>query len=329
MSRTTNSSPSRTNSACRRDTVTSSRKMSLSVLRPATVRTASSRKRAPALGPRCMMSSADVGGSARDGRLVVGGQARRDDDVGVLVDGAEVAEVAQVDRGLRAAAADPRSGVRGVRTGPSPTGAVVAHRLGDLWAVRHRSPPGRRGGAGEVRRRRGDHRLWGARRAVQPSPAVGGDGGREPGLGDGPGGRDLDLVLAAGRPGAAVGADRRHRAARDLQGRHERVPGRRSRPTGRAGRAGRRRPRRRRRCRRSRCSRRSRRSLSWTASAPALRSSSSTLKRVQRGHRVGRGRRSSAPCPGPLRRQPAGQDALDGRGLRSRPRAPPAAGPSR
>src|SRR5690606_7519069 len=51
-SRTTNSSPSRTNSTCLRETVTSSRKMSASGLRPATVRSASSRNRAPALGPR-------------------------------------------------------------------------------------------------------------------------------------------------------------------------------------------------------------------------------------------------------------------------------------
>src|SRR5918997_5354071 len=61
---TTNSPPSRRNSACRRETVTSSRKMSLSGCRPALVVSWSSRNRDPAFGPRLTTSSADPPGSA-------------------------------------------------------------------------------------------------------------------------------------------------------------------------------------------------------------------------------------------------------------------------
>src|SRR5690625_403278 len=50
------------NSACRRETVTSSRKMSAVGWRPARVRSVSSRKRAPAVGPRWTMRRAWPGG---------------------------------------------------------------------------------------------------------------------------------------------------------------------------------------------------------------------------------------------------------------------------
>src|SRR3954453_18269890 len=63
-SRTTNCPSRRMNSACLRETVTSSRKMSLSGRRPAVVRSASSRNRAPAFGPRWTTSRADCSGSA-------------------------------------------------------------------------------------------------------------------------------------------------------------------------------------------------------------------------------------------------------------------------
>jgi len=56
--------PYRENSACRRETVTSSRKMSLSGWRPADVRSLSSRNRLPALGPRLTSSNAVPGGNA-------------------------------------------------------------------------------------------------------------------------------------------------------------------------------------------------------------------------------------------------------------------------
>jgi len=62
-SRTVNPLPPRWNSACRRETVTSSRKMSLSGWRPLVVTSWSSRNRAPALGPRRTTSSAMPGGS--------------------------------------------------------------------------------------------------------------------------------------------------------------------------------------------------------------------------------------------------------------------------
>src|SRR5271165_1634239 len=52
MSTTSNSSPTRRNWACRRLTVTSSRKMSLSRWRPAVVGAWPSKNRAPALGPQ-------------------------------------------------------------------------------------------------------------------------------------------------------------------------------------------------------------------------------------------------------------------------------------
>src|SRR5690606_41768224 len=51
-SRTENAPPWRANSACLRETVTSSRKMSLSGCRPQDVRSLSRRNRLPALGPR-------------------------------------------------------------------------------------------------------------------------------------------------------------------------------------------------------------------------------------------------------------------------------------
>src|SRR5918998_3909280 len=60
---TTNSPLSLRNSAWRRETVTSSRKMSLSGWRPALVDARSSRKREPALGPRLTTSRAEPAGS--------------------------------------------------------------------------------------------------------------------------------------------------------------------------------------------------------------------------------------------------------------------------
>src|SRR5690606_4603683 len=63
-SRTENAPPWRANSACLRETVTSSRKMSLSGCRPQDVRSLSRRNRLPALGPRFTTSSAVPGGSA-------------------------------------------------------------------------------------------------------------------------------------------------------------------------------------------------------------------------------------------------------------------------
>jgi hypothetical protein len=57
-SRTPNPASERRNSACRRETVTSSRKMSLSGCRPTVVTSLSSRKRLPAFGPRLTTSSA-------------------------------------------------------------------------------------------------------------------------------------------------------------------------------------------------------------------------------------------------------------------------------
>src|SRR5699024_8613372 len=63
-SRTVNWPASPVNSACLRETVTSSRKMSAAGSRPAVTRGASSRNRAPAFGPCWTISSAECGGSA-------------------------------------------------------------------------------------------------------------------------------------------------------------------------------------------------------------------------------------------------------------------------
>ena len=63
-SATENSPPSRVNTAWRRDTVTSSRKISLSLCRPAVTSSWSSRNRLPALGPFCTTSIALPVGSA-------------------------------------------------------------------------------------------------------------------------------------------------------------------------------------------------------------------------------------------------------------------------
>src|SRR5664279_3453326 len=64
MSTTWMASFSARKTACRRLTVTSSRKMSLSGWRPADTSSVSSRKRLPALGPRCTTSRALPEGSA-------------------------------------------------------------------------------------------------------------------------------------------------------------------------------------------------------------------------------------------------------------------------
>src|SRR3984893_8479867 len=71
-STTWNSSFSRRSSACRRLTVTSSRKMSLPGCRPTDVTGRSSRNWDPALGPRFTTTSAEPGGSPSTGDRAVG-----------------------------------------------------------------------------------------------------------------------------------------------------------------------------------------------------------------------------------------------------------------
>src|SRR5699024_3041286 len=63
-------SPLRWNSACRRETVTSSRKISLSGCRPACTTSSSRRNREPEPGPRCTTSSACPEGSMLAGALL-------------------------------------------------------------------------------------------------------------------------------------------------------------------------------------------------------------------------------------------------------------------
>ena len=96
-SRTVKPARPRWNSACRRDTVTSSRKMSLSGCRPLVVTSWSSRNRAPALGPRRTTSSAMPGGSGPRP-----GPARRRASAALehLVEGAHVQRRGDVERGV-------------------------------------------------------------------------------------------------------------------------------------------------------------------------------------------------------------------------------------